>query len=480
MKSNKAAVPVEHAQPGPDGYICQTAGVKFPGEPAAIDNRVSSAPQAEAGKASLPGQAKVNRDDADRLELVVFYESSGPVSGADEEAKRLKNLEALAEDGLIRHVLFATFDRAFRLTRLAENFVERMRLLGIHVWVEGRCIAHAGAHANVMNQMRHMMSEYERNVLRERAHKKATYARKGTTYRRVAPPGFTLVPIPETKKARRLAVTPEEKSLFQAIFIEVACNGVHFAYASPLGEQLREKYPQIQSPRDLANIICDAAYQGLNTHGAFAFETPYTAENRIVAKELFQNANQKLLSLPRRQASLGEVAGKMGATMLVDGLLEHVLVLCRKCLAPMHRGRFQENRGIVCPTLECRGTPLDFEALARIQKERRVEASDFEAALRPKGAVHETVLVSSAQQQDARASHYRCDNCFEIRLSQFTVTPCGARVHLLCKSCGASRTIPRYPWQEPPPKRPFKQSLAPWVPKPTRKTRNGGLKNAQE
>src|SRR5688500_12560092 len=55
-RTNKAAVPVEHAQPGPDGYICQTPGAKFPGEAAASDGRVSSTRQAMDGKASLPGQ----------------------------------------------------------------------------------------------------------------------------------------------------------------------------------------------------------------------------------------------------------------------------------------------------------------------------------------------------------------------------------------------------------------------------------------
>lgn len=476
MKSNKAAVPVEHAQPGPDGYKCQSADAKFPGERAASDARVSTDAQAEQEKDSLPSQQKATQADGDRLELNVVYESIGAVSGADEKAKRIRDFIALAEAGIIQHILFSTFDRAFRSAKLAENFVDHMRELGVHVWVEGRCIAHAGAHANAMNQMRHLMSEHERNVLQERANRKVGYARAGTSYRRIAPPGFTLVPIPNTKKARRLAVIAEEKSLLHAIFIEVSCSGVHFAYASPLGEELRQKYPQIQCPQDLANfIIRDRAYLGLNTHGAFAFETPYTPENRVVSEDLFRNANQKLQAAPRRRASLGEVASKIGAITLLDGLLEHVVVLCRKCLAPMHRGRLQEHQGLVCPTLECRGTPLDFEELARFQKQRGVEVGDFDAALRPKGDVHESVLVSAAQQQDARASLYRCDNCLEVRLSHFIVTRCGARVHLWCKSCGTGRMIPRPPWQVPPAKRPFKQSLAPWVSKPSRGTRKGNL-----
>ncbi len=315
-----------------------------------------------------------------------------------------------------------------------------------------------------MNDIQNFMREYERNTLRERAAKRTEYARNGTTYRRIAPPGFRLVPIPGTKKSKRLQVIQDEKDLFRSLFVEVSCNGVAFTYFSPLGEQLRERYPQIQSYEDLANLIRDTAYQGLNAHGPHVFTTPYTDENRVVSDDLFRNANQSALPPAQLHGSLDEVASKVGATAVLDRLLEHVVVLCRVCLAPMHRGYAQEHQGLVCPTLECRATPLDFEALAKIQRERRVQAEDFEAALQAPGKVHSTVIISAAEQEDARGSLYRCDNCFEVRLSQFTVTPHGPRKYLRCHTCGAGRSIPRYPWQVPPPKRPFTQSLAAWVP----------------
>jgi len=74
----------------------------------------------------------------------------------------------------------------------------------------------------------------------------------------------------------------------------------------------------------------------------------------------------------------------------MDELLAAVVTLCRKCLAPMHRGRTIEHRGVRIPTLQCSGRHLDLEA-AR--------------ALIPEGGILSDQALRSVVLSDVRQVH---------------------------------------------------------------------------
>lgn len=452
------SVPKEHAGSEPAPLNCFSPPLKA--RPCASSGRVSTKKQL-TDKVSVPQQMTKNRDFIERsLGGFVRDEFSEAISGAKEIAERLSRLVALAKAKEITDVVFAHIDRAFRQRDLARRFFREMAALNIHVWIDGKCVIHVDARGMFSVDVQLLVAELERDVLIERGAKREQYARDGTTYLRKAPFG-TIFVTPPGKTFRQLERNEPDVAPICAFYEAVADYGPDLSLYTEAANELRRRNVSLTSAGDVRKFILNPVYEGKNPYGKKAFITKLTPKNRIVPEPLYARAIAQAGKASRAEGTLADVEAAVGREATLDAIHDHFLVLCRQCLAPVHKGRTHFHRKLRRPTWECNGAPLDFEALRALVKEKGCasptgvrqligKANERQEQSGTPKKKHETSFITEADLDATANFRSNCDRCGNHDIRKFKKDDL-RRNRLTCLVCGDSRLLPRKPWEPPLP-----------------------------